>query len=393
MNPMNNLIRHITSLIFISLSLSAYPISYSFRGLSETNGLSDLTVSALYKDSVGYLWIGTATSVECFDGFRFKHYPIFGDDEKLKWVNVIAETQGNQILVGNDMGLWRINKESGKLEPFVAEVIKFGVRSLLTDAQGTLYIGSEKGLFVCKNNELEQITINADMWSSDNFIVDLNMGEKDTLWILTRSKLYSMNLSTRKITLCPYGDNDRQDYTYRKMVRIGSRLYLGTMEHGVVVFDISTGKFRDNWIDLGCNVISSLSGDGKDILYVGTDGNGVHFVSVKENGSDYLLTAGKMQDYIDLYARNKEDKKNPYFAPYIAEDLANQPDTLILTCEFDPLRDEGEAYGKRLKEAGNYVEIHRIKDALHGYFALGIKQLHVQESFTYINEFLKEETL
>ena len=283
MNPMNNLIRHITSFIFISLSLSAYPISYSFRGLSETNGLSDLTVSALYKDSVGYLWIGTATSVECFDGFRFKHYPIFGDDEKLKWVNVIAETQGNQILVGNDMGLWRINKESGKLEPFVAEVIKFGVHSLLTDAQGTLYIGSEKGLFVCKNNELEQITINADMWSSDNFIVDLNMGEKDTLWILTRSKLYSMNLSTRKITLCPCGDNDRQDYTYRKMARIGSRLYLGTMEHGVVVYDIPTGKFRDNWIDLGCNVISSLSGDGKDILYVGTDGNGVHFVSIKEN--------------------------------------------------------------------------------------------------------------
>ena len=115
------------------------------------------------------------------------------------------------------------------------------------------------------------------------------------------------------------------------------------------------------------------------------------FPSVKENGTDYLLTAGKMQDYIDLYARNEEDKKNPYFAPYIAEDLTNQPDTLILTCEFDPLRDEGEAYGKRLKEAGNYVEIHRIKDALHGYFALGIKQLHVQESFTYINEFLKGE--
>lgn len=69
------------------------------------------------------------------------------------------------------------------------------------------------------------------------------------------------------------------------------------------------------------------------------------FVSVKENGSDYLLTAGKMQDYIDLYARNEEDKKNPYFAPYIAEDLTNQPDTLILTCEFDPLRDEGELWG------------------------------------------------
>ena len=57
-----------------------------------------------------------------------------------------------------------------------------------------------------------------------------------------------------------------------------------------------------------------------------------------------------MQDYIDLYARNEEDKKNPYFAPYLAKDLSNQPDTLILTSEFDPLRDEGEAYGKRLKK-------------------------------------------
>ena len=59
-----------------------------------------------------------------------------------------------------------------------------------------------------------------------------------------------------------------------------------------------------------------------------------------------------------------------------------------LTAEFDPLRDEGEEYGKRLKEAGNYVEVHRIKDALHGYFALGIRYFHVQESFELINQFL-----
>ena len=117
------------------------------------------------------------------------------------------------------------------------------------------------------------------------------------------------------------------------------------------------------------------------------------FPSVKENGTDYLLTAGKMQDYIELYAKNEEDKQNPYFAPYLAKDVSHQPDTLILTSEFDPLRDEGEAYGKRLKEAGNHVQIHRIKGALHGYFALGIKHLYVQESFTYINAFLKGEAL
>ena len=82
---------------------------------------------------------------------------------------------------------------------------------------------------------------------------------------------------------------------------------------------------------------------------------------------------------------------NPYFAPILEEDLSYMPDTLILTAEFDPLRDEGEAYGKRLKDAGNYVEVHRIPEALHGYFALGIRFLHVQESFEIMNKFLKKE--
>ena len=112
------------------------------------------------------------------------------------------------------------------------------------------------------------------------------------------------------------------------------------------------------------------------------------FPSVQENGTDYLLTAGKMRDYLDLYAGSEADRQNPYFAPYLAEDLHDQPDTLILTAEYDPLRDEGEAYGKRLSEAGNQVRVKRIEGALHGFFALGIKHLHVRESFQYINEFL-----
>ena len=114
------------------------------------------------------------------------------------------------------------------------------------------------------------------------------------------------------------------------------------------------------------------------------------FPSVVENGQDYILTMGKLQDYIELYASKPEDLTNPYFAPIYAKDLTNQPDTLILTSQFDPLKDEGQAYGKRLQEAGNDVVMHEIERAMHGFFALGIKNFHVQETFDWINAFLKE---
>ena len=115
------------------------------------------------------------------------------------------------------------------------------------------------------------------------------------------------------------------------------------------------------------------------------------YESVKKCGSDYLLTAGKMRDYLNFYASDEGDKENKYFAPLLETDYRNQPRTLILTAEYDPLRDEGEEYGRRLKEAGNDVEIHRIPDALHGYFALGIRYYHVKESFQIINQFLGED--
>ena len=94
------------------------------------------------------------------------------------------------------------------------------------------------------------------------------------------------------------------------------------------------------------------------------------FLSVEENGKEYLLTAEKMETYLNLYQKEAKDRENPYFAPLLAKDVRGLPRTLILTAELDPLRDEGERYGQRLKEAGNQVEIKRIPDAIHGYFAL-----------------------
>ena len=115
------------------------------------------------------------------------------------------------------------------------------------------------------------------------------------------------------------------------------------------------------------------------------------YPSVKENGYDYLLTQKRMRDYIDLYIKDKADLKNPYLAPLLARDVSNQPDTLIITAEYDLLRDEGEAYGEKLRAAGNKVRIHRIPDAIHGFIVLSPLFNEVKECYAVINQFLKEE--
>lgn len=114
------------------------------------------------------------------------------------------------------------------------------------------------------------------------------------------------------------------------------------------------------------------------------------YKSVQENGTDFLLTAKKITDYLSLYQSCDEDINSPYFAPLICKDLTNQPKTLIITAEFDPLRDEGKAYADALKEAGNVVKYRCIQDALHGFFSLPSSFRHVKRTYCSINRFLRE---
>lgn len=115
------------------------------------------------------------------------------------------------------------------------------------------------------------------------------------------------------------------------------------------------------------------------------------FNSVRENGKDYLLTAKRVAEYMQLYMSSPEDLQNPYLAPLLAKDLSRQPETLIITAEFDPLRDEGEAYGGALAAAGNRVTFCRIPDALHGFFMLPPRFKHVQLCMNAINDFILEK--
>ena len=92
--------------------------------------------------------------------------------------------------------------------------------------------------------------------------------------------------------------------------------------------------------------------------------------SYVDNAEGYMLTQDGMRWYWDQYLANDADAANPYAAPLQAQSVAGQPPALVLTAEFDPLRDEGEAYGKRLREAGVETAISRYDGMIHGFFGM-----------------------
>jgi acetyl esterase len=92
--------------------------------------------------------------------------------------------------------------------------------------------------------------------------------------------------------------------------------------------------------------------------------------SYTENREGYFLTETMMKWFWNHYLPKPADGANPLASPMRAASLDGLPPALVITAEFDPLRDEGEAYGARLQEAGIATTVTRYNGVVHGFFAM-----------------------
>ena len=92
--------------------------------------------------------------------------------------------------------------------------------------------------------------------------------------------------------------------------------------------------------------------------------------SINENANAPILTKAVMAWFVAHYMSSDADRVNINASPMLASDeqLKKMPPAIVITAQFDPLRDEGEAYGKRLVENGVSATITRYNGAFHGFF-------------------------
>ncbi len=105
------------------------------------------------------------------------------------------------------------------------------------------------------------------------------------------------------------------------------------------------------------------------LVYPVTDHN-FETASYRENADGYLLTRDGMKWFWNHYLGPDGDGAEPHASPLRAENLAGLPPAHVITAEYDPLRDEGEAYARRLEEAGVPVTLTRYAGQIHAFYGM-----------------------
>lgn len=158
--------------------------------------------------------------------------------------------------------------------------------------------------------------------------------------------------------------------------------------YGVVRWAAEAGSARLGWDretlalagdSSGGNFVAAVAGMAKDdgfdlitqqVLFypsVDLDFDVDRYPSLRENAVGYGLETAGLRPFNNFYLDSGADPDDVRVSPIKREDLTGLPPALIVTGEFDPLRDEGELYGKRLQEAGVEATVCRYEGAGHGF--------------------------
>lgn len=109
---------------------------------------------------------------------------------------------------------------------------------------------------------------------------------------------------------------------------------------------------------------------GQLLVYPATDVTGDH-PSRLENAEGYLLDLATMAWFLGHYAADAGLHEDPRLSPLRHQDLAGLPPAVVVTAEYDPLRDEGQAYAAALTRAGVPTDVRCFEGLIHGFFDMG----------------------
>jgi signal transduction histidine kinase/ligand-binding sensor domain-containing protein/DNA-binding response OmpR family regulator len=283
-----------------------------FSGLDLSDGLSHNQVNTIIKDARGFMWFGTLSGLNRYDGYQFKvfkHDPADSTSLTDDFITNIYELPDNRLYLDTRGGPGIYNPRS---ETFTRNVKDYfgqlhikasGLRDVIRDLRGNFWFnGANDGVFRYNPASGETLQIKcggkADQTLLKGGIAALQRDRKGNIWVIHEDKTVEMidpalGKVKRRITLFQQ-DAAHSSADYRLFVDNAGALWiyrLNAME-GIEYFDPDTGvrqiidKGRGK---LNNNLVNSILQDGKGMIWIGTDHGGINLLDKRDFSIRYLV--------------------------------------------------------------------------------------------------------
>ncbi|WP_295668166.1 hybrid sensor histidine kinase/response regulator transcription factor [uncultured Mucilaginibacter sp.] len=294
--------------------LSAQNNQFQFSHLDINNGLSHNDVTCIFKDNRGFMWFGTISGLNRYDGYKFKIFKHSVNDTTSldgDYIVSISEGPGNKLWIETRNGFNIYDPATEKFDHNITGYLRtIGIpdrymTTIKKDRAGNFwFLHVNQGIF--KFDPVRHKTIHLMHAAADkktigsNTVSDLGQDSQGNLWLTYRNgQLESMDPQSLQITYRSQVFNKlsaEQNASYKIFIDKENCIwaYVPTYSEGVYFVDVKNGIFKhidkgpDN-AHLNTNVVSSVIQDDKDRIWIATDHGGVNLLNKQDFKIQYLL--------------------------------------------------------------------------------------------------------
>jgi ligand-binding sensor domain-containing protein/serine phosphatase RsbU (regulator of sigma subunit) len=259
----------------------------------QEQGLSQISVNCIIRDSYGFLWIGTQDGLNKFDGYDFKvyrHQPSDPFSLSNSNINSVIEDNKGNIWAGTQNGLNIFDRSSGTFKAYHHEPGKTGsissniVHRVFQDSEGIIWVKTEEGIdrFDPETGFFRHFRHYSDVFNyvSGPGYHSIYEDSAGRLWIGSKDGLFLFDRVTEKFTRYSHSSNEQGTISSNRIGTIfetaKGNLLVGA-DNGLNFFDKERGVFRTFFIDqpedsrLNRNLINFVYEDSRERIWVGTD--------------------------------------------------------------------------------------------------------------------------